>query len=413
MIFPPASPWLTSPSSRGLVRANGKGLVDDGGPFLTLACSFFWLLWGLKFDYPRTIRNLDWLKQRGVTAVRVLGSVDSANGWADRHIDPGWSDYADILDLMFRELRTRGMRVIFCCFGDVTNATPTSMHRRAHVTRCVDAGLRSPGEVLYYTVSNEGIGFIPKRDDPEIEQLAQLIRQRSPFLVNGVSDRETLTDTLHAAHTPRKITGDGGMWEHTEQPYDLHATSLVASDQEPIGPESSVEEDDDALRNAAHALCCWVVGGSIYVCHPGAGIRGGGQADLDRGRFANFYDQPTLDDMLAKMVRARDFLPRKIAEWRNVNHSDPSREGRYPFATGPLQPFDPRHWFLKTYANDNGQEFAGLFTGVHRDVPLQANRPTEVTVNDLQGHVQTATLSPGQQVVVRANGVFAFRGRFL
>src|SRR5687767_3799287 len=60
---------------RGVVRADGHAVADEGGPFNALGATLFWGAWGYKSDRPRLERNLAVLSKAGVDYIRVLGSV--------------------------------------------------------------------------------------------------------------------------------------------------------------------------------------------------------------------------------------------------------------------------------------------------------------------------------------------------
>jgi len=393
----------TAPDTRGVVYAYHKALCDDRGPVNLLGVSFFWLLWGLKYDYDRTIKNLDACV--GADVVRMLCCVGQPDdSWSDRIIDPNWSDFSDVLEHALELLQARGMRALVTIFGDATSAVPDEASRAAHVDRVCTVLNRYPAAVVNVGVSNEGIGF-PDDGYAEILRHTERVRATTPFLVSSVCGLEDAPATVYAARTERKIEGDGGVWEHTEQPYDLRNTELVASDEEPIGPQSSVAEDDDPLRNTTHAVCAWLCRAPLYVYHCGAGIRGGGAADVERGRYANFYDQPSFGPTLAMLCAARDYLPGDVAQWSRISHSDPKHEGEYPFATGPLQPFDPSEWFLKTYANRSTDgRFVCWFSKVEKDVPLVACSAMAFHVFDLRGGVAYVELAPGETYPLTVRG---------
>jgi len=398
-----------APDSRGVVYAAHKAVCDARGPFNALGVSFFWLLWGLKYDRDRTLRNLD--ACLGADVLRIFCCVGQpGDSWEDRMIDPNWPDFQPLLGDALNELQARGMRALVTIFADVTSAVPDEQARVAHVERVCEVLNQHPDQVYNIGVSNEGIGF-PDDGYAEIWRHVEAVRDLTPFLVSGVCSVEGPHDTVFAGRTERKVQGDGGMWEHTEQPYDLKDTALIASDEEPIGPQSSVAEDDDPLRNTTHAACAWIMRAPIYVYHCGAGIRGGGQADLDRGRYANFYDQPSFAPTMAQLVAARDFLPGDLAQWTRITHSNPKHEGEFPFATAPLQPHSPSNWFLKAYANRSTDgRFVAWFSKIEKDIPLLAYAPMEFLLSDLRGTVRAITLTPGEVHTLTVRGAALLSG---
>jgi hypothetical protein len=93
---------------------------------------------------------------------------------------------------------------------------------------------------------------------------------------------------------------------------------------EPIGIDSSVAAEADPVRLAAGAITSWITGEAAYILHHGAGIRAGGAADLARGRKANVWEQPTLDQALALITSARTILPPDLPAWDRHGHAWPS-----------------------------------------------------------------------------------------
>jgi hypothetical protein len=59
----------------------------------------------------------------------------------------------------------------------------------------------------------------------------------------------------------------------------------------------------------------YVSGVGAYVLHTGPGIRGGGRADLDRGRPADMWAIPDIDDILRGLDTVRRVLPAGVAAW--------------------------------------------------------------------------------------------------
>jgi hypothetical protein len=229
---------------------------------------------------------------------------------------------------------------------------------------------------------------------------------------------------VYPVHPRREITGNGGPWEYVDGVYDFRRSPRLVLIEEPIGPESSVHSDADPVRQAAYVAMAMITRASGFTWHPGAGIRLGGAWDTgaigdrkgqDDGklkRFANIQEQPTLEETWRRIRAVRDFLP-PMGDWTNVQHTDPSAQGRYPFDTRPLQPFQPSRWFLRSYANTQGSEFAGAFVKVERDVPLRALRPMQVRVLDLTTLEESErSLKAGETWTVTARGAFVFRGRW-
>ena len=99
----------------------------------------------------------------------------------------------------------------------------------------------------------------------------------------------------------RRQFGDDGPWRPIGAPWGYPAEydedcrgqlPALVFNNEPIGPESSVEQDDNPARIAAAYILTFLANHGAYVFHTGPGIRGGGAADVDGSlrRHANFDD---------------------------------------------------------------------------------------------------------------------------
>jgi hypothetical protein len=115
-----------------------------------------------------------------------------------------------------------------------------------------------------------------------------------------------------------------------------------------------------------------VCGAPVTVLHVGAGIFGGGKGGFSRGREANLWEVPNIETMLASKANASERLYADVADFGDVSHSDPSREGQFPWKTARFQPYNPGAWFLKIYAckHPDGR-LAANFMKVQQDVFLE------------------------------------------
>jgi hypothetical protein len=124
-------------------------------------------------------------------------------------------------------------------------------------------------------------------------------------------------------HFDRDVSSDEGPWRPVRLPWGLQFTGMtlprVWINNEPIGPQSSVAEDGDPVRIAMGAAVSWLSGLAAYTLHTGAGVRGGGEADQARGRAANLWDTPGLDETAAMLEAVRTLLPRTLPNWSRRN----------------------------------------------------------------------------------------------
>ncbi len=121
------------------------------------------------------------------------------------------------------------------------------------------------------------MGDWPEGDEAEFDahqrEVAEDWRQ---LYGGGVCDVVTI-------HPDRDISKADGPWRPVRQPWFLQFTPDIpelVEIGEPIGPQSSVAEDADPLRLTMAAAVGALCGAGAYCLHTGAGIRGGGAANL-------------------------------------------------------------------------------------------------------------------------------------
>lgn len=322
----------------GLVRASGRALVDEAGPYLGVGTSLFWAPWGYLHDRERLKRNLACAAGRlalqpgcpdrtaGVDFIRVLLLV-GPGGWRDRTVTNEDVYESDVLtglsDLAYNEY---GLRVGWTIFGSV-ESTPTASERERLVAFVADALASRADALQFYEVANEATlnGFAGESGRRELWSLARVLRQRTPNLVALTSPQgedarvyyRHSPATLVTNHVSRDVSGPDGLLGPIRAacaPAIIPALPWVSN--EPIGPQSSVESEDDPARLALAAAYTWLCGGAAYVLHTGAGIRGGGAADRERGRSANLWEIPRFAEILGAISAVRRTLPVDLPNFR-------------------------------------------------------------------------------------------------
>jgi hypothetical protein len=317
----------SEPVRKGPVRLLNRALADDQGVFNALGASLFWALWGEKHDPDRLDANLKHLAEHDVDYVRILGMVGGPS-WKDRRIDPRAADYWETVDRLFARLAKHGLRAQVTLFADAQ----VMMTDRVDRLRFVDAwAQRSSERILAFEVVNEGWqnGF---EDVAHLREVGRRLADQTSLPValssmphdppsswcdayaNSGADFVTI-------HYDRDTSRADGIWRPVRQPWGFPMAHFgacsggppAATNNEPIGPQSSVAEDADPLRLALSYATTFVAGNAAYVYHSGAGIRGGGTADLALGRKANIgeYDERILDALSAM----RRLLPPGLANW--------------------------------------------------------------------------------------------------
>ena len=290
----------------GPVRFEQRAFADDQGPWNPLGTSLFWALWGERHDAGRLDRNLAYLAAHGVDFVRLFGMVGE-DSWRDRAIDPRASDYWIVADRLIQRLARHGLRAQVTLFADAQVVMPDHSQRRDFALAWARFADARRAHVLAIEVANEGWqnGF---EDARPLRELGQVIAEATeiPVALSAMPDGDWCRAyagspaDFATVHYDRGVSGPGGVWRPVGRPwgyptdYDTTCRGQLpraATSNEPIGPQSSVAEDRDPVRLALSYVTTFIAGNAAYVYHAGAGIRGGGAADLARGRSANLFDQ--------------------------------------------------------------------------------------------------------------------------
>ncbi|MBI2433432.1 MAG: hypothetical protein HYV26_11230, partial [Candidatus Hydrogenedentes bacterium] len=385
------APTLASAGPRAdVVRLDGTGFVDDGGPFPALGASLFWAVWGFKQDRARLEENLETLAGHDVDFIRYFAQV-GPKYWEDRTVDPHWPDYDEMLAGAIDLAYAHGLRTELTIFGGTDN-TPDPASRRAFVERVCTIVRPRAEKVIFIEIANEyyhdsifGLG-----GEPEIRTLAALVQSALPNLVTLSAPRSDeegcalygptppapasplpsasslqTTVSLGSIHFSRDIHQAEGPWRPVRLPWDYPPPCFPRAgvNNEPIGPGASVASDEDPTRLIAAAISTFLAGLPAYVYHSHAGIWGGGQRSHGE---VNLLDHPTAAATLAGYARMKQLLPPDVATWEK------SAAGRLPFfhphaATTPPQPSLPG-----IYATCHAGRCIALLIGVKDDLTFTA-----------------------------------------
>ena len=318
----------------GPVRIEGRAVADATGQFNALGATLFWGAWGYKFERARLERNLATLKAAGIDYVRVLGSVGGAS-WTDRQTNPGWDDYDAIISGMTNLVYDRyGMRVQWTLFGGAP-FTPPGPARAAVVERFARMARGREHKIFAFEIANEASnnGFGDAEGIAELRRLGKRLNELTSVLValsapSSQGACETYAESgvdVMTMHYARGF-GEEGPGRPLRQPWNYSRASdaecpgalpPVVFNNEPIGPESSVQQDDSPSRIAAAYVMTFLAGNASYVLHTGPGIRGGGAADrsLTPPRHANFDELQAFQTIAAALAAAKSYLPAGLANW--------------------------------------------------------------------------------------------------
>ena len=369
------------------MRAEGRAVADARGPFNALGATLFWGAWGYKFDRARLERNLQVLSAAGVDYVRVLGSVGGTS-WKDRLTDPRWPDYdaiiAGMTDLAYDQY---GLRVQWTLFGGAP-FTPSGPAREALVDRFASLARGREHKIFAFEIANEAWhnGFRGTEGLAELRRLGKRLNDKTTVLVALSSPAKGAACATYAQsgadvmtlHYERGFGAEGPLgplvrpWSFPAA-YDRKCRGQlppVVFSNEPIGPESSVRQDDSSSRIAAGYVMTFLAGNAAYVLHAGPGIRGGGAADISSKlrRHANFDELPSFKPIAAALGAAKEYLPPGLANWTRHEPNAP---------TAPIRGFD------RLYTATSGSQFIVLAVGLTKPVTVRAHVNAAIDIRDL------------------------------
>lgn len=367
----------------GPVRLQGRAFADDGGTWNPLGASLFWALWGERHDPDRLDANLAHLAAHGFDFIRILGMV-GASSWEDRTIDPKASDYWSIVGQLFDRLKRHGLRAEVTVFADAQVMMPDTGQRRSFARTWGQFVEAHRDLVMFAEVANEHFqnGF---SDVKELREIAILIalETSSPVALSSTDGHfeaayKGSAATLATIHYDRDVSKADGAWRPVRQPWgwpDEYGDGLPRAvvNNEPIGPDSSVAADADPMRIAMAYAATFVAGNGAYVFHCGAGIRGGGAADLAKGRQANLFDYDQA--IYAGLSTMRKLLPSGLASWQRHN----SQWDSNPIAGFNKGVDDGR--LMRFYAATSGPQFVGVVLDIKRPITVTARAAMDFTVH--------------------------------
>ena len=400
----PRADGATARQPAGAVHAEGRAVADAAGPFKALGATLFWGTWAYKSDRARLERNLKVLSAAGVDYVRVLGSVGGTS-WEDRETDPRWSDYdaiiAGMTDLAYDRY---GLRVQWTLFGGAP-FTPSGASRELLVDRFATMARGREHKIFAFEIANEAWqnGFRGPEGLAELRRLGTRLNEKTTVLVALSSPSKGTACATYAQsgadamtlHYERGFGADGPIgpmlrpWTFPAG-YDRRCRGqlpLVVLNNEPIGPESSVRQDDSPSRIAAGFVITFLAGNAAYVLHAGPGIRGGGAADVSSKlrRHAHFDELPSFKPIAAALGAAKAYLPPGLANWTRHERNS---------ATAPVQGFD------RLYTATSGNRFITVAAGLTKPVTVRAHVTATIEIRELATGtiIKTLQVSSGDAI---------------
>ncbi len=413
---------------RGRVRLNDHSLEDDDGTFNALGATVMWAAWAYRNDQDKLRRNLAFLASHGFHYVRVLGvvgSTDEEDYWDGREIDWRWSDYEEVIagltDLAYDEY---GLRVEWTLIGDGQLNIPEESDRYGLVDTFVAMSQGREEKIIHFEIANEAWqnGFEGSSGNRQLRELTAYLRARTEILVAASAppghECEDIQEVyegdiadLATIHFDRDTSKTEGSWRPVRQPWELEYCEdvPVGSNNEPIGPGSSVDTEEEPIRLVAGAITTYVSNLPLYVFHSTAGVRGD----------TELYDMSGVD----AFARMAEFVPGDLASWdrRNAYWSDSpfvvyarDASGRQHADTMWVDLDDPVGGVVRAYAGVSGDRFFVHPIGIMGEVLIEARRAMSFEVIEpLSAAVlDTVTLAEGEQYTLSGAEALVLTGRF-
>lgn len=388
-LLKPSGPLFGGRVGRGIVRSSGRVFVDDVGPFAPFGTSLFWGLWGHEHDPGRTEQNLAKARNIGCDYTRDFGEVGGGS-WSDREIRPANANYRDLLaswlDLKFGKYSLRTALTIF--------AGGTGVNPDLATDKIIDAVRGREQSILYFEIANEAFQNFPDRD--LMRRLVRKLREAFPSMLVASSSPDLGNNpiapgtfdldvaNLFIAHTERQDGDDS--WRQVRQPVDFYDLPTVGDGNEPPGLQSSVAMLSDPLRLAMLRAVGITSGMAAFVLHTGAGVRGGGAADLATGkpylpRKANLFEYSELDAIGRAIRNVTDLVPVESSNWRKTKgHWTDS-----PLTSDVVWSDNPAaldHGCVRVYGSYSDRAFVEHVIGVRRFVKIIARGDWHVRAFD-------------------------------
>jgi hypothetical protein len=420
-VAPPVTSSADVEPPPGRVRLVGRAVADDGGPFPALGASLMWAAWAYRHDRDRLDANLRFLAEHRFDYIRALGIVGRQPYWAGREIDWRWPDYADVIagltDLAYDRY---GLRVQWTIFADADQMIPDRDDRVRLVDQFVEMSRGREHKIMMFELANEAWqnGFEGAGGLALLRELGRHLRGRTDIPValsaSAGQDCESHLE-LYAGevadviteHFDRDVSGPDGHWRPIRKSWDLAGCPglpPVASNNEPIGPESSVEQDDDPMRLVTAAIASYMGGLAMYVFHTDAGVWG----------RRHLREMANAEQTVRGYAAMKAYLPGDLANWTRYHHDSPGHPfmtyaGGQPNARWPEGHDDGA---VQVLAASSGDRFLVLPLGIRNFLQLRATRAMSVEViHPLTGEVvERRDLEAGEWLRLEGLPAFLLRG---
>jgi len=392
------------PARRGLVTSSHHALGDADGLRFYLGGTAFWYLGGYTTDRERVVQHAVWWQAHGADYLRLLLH---ASGSGANAFDPNFRTNFDGLTAL---LYAHGLRSQATIFGQFNG---TAAQRQAVVNTVRDVVKAHPERFMSIEIANEA--YANSFPNTEARSYAKQLLAELPHQISVSAPEQDGCDdevhqgqrTVYAGLTPlsrvlvtlhysRRTSGDGGLWDPATQPWrGGHQFCLGGderiSDNEGIGPTSSVNQDNDPRRLATTVAVDIIGGGANHVVHVGSGVTG--KVDPARNRPANVWEEVNIEAILKAITATRALFPPDAPNWNRGG----SKDGPFDAALGTSGTLD------RLYCSWSGNTARCAAVNVRKPSVLKARRAlTYVAYDVLDGRVLSqGALQQGQSFTLQ------------
>jgi hypothetical protein len=332
----------------GLAVASPRALLplsaSNGPPRLdraVLGASLFRAAWAYRHDRAWLEDQLALLAEHDFDAIRVLGQVGdpaAPDFWDGREIDWRWPDYESVIagltDLAYDRY---GLRVQWTIFAGAPLADSSA--RDQVVDRFLQMSRGRERKILAFEIANEYFNnAFPGPDGlAELTRLARQMKEATTIPIAASSHSPDLC-ALYASAAVDLATFHFDR-SRRDPPSAMISESgcttlpPILSNNEPIGPGSSVESESDPYRIVAAAVGTYLAGMPIYIFHTGPGVRDDPYHPLGL-RPSRLQDLPGINRIIGGLYAMKGYLPADVHLWTRQRADDPL----HPFSIeGPVR----------------------------------------------------------------------------
>jgi hypothetical protein len=342
---------------------------------IVLGASLFRAAWAYKNDRAWLDDQLALLSSHGFTAIRALGAVgkpDEPDFWDGREVDWRWPDYdAVITGLTDHAFDRYGIQVQWTVFGGAP--FPDSGDRERLLDRFLAMSRGREGKILAFEIANEYPfnGFEGDAGREELKRLARKMSAATDVPVAASAHDPELCGLYEAAAVDMAMfhfnrTRPDPPWKLLSES-GCKTLAPILSNNEPIGPGSSIRSESDPSRLVTGAANSFLSGMQIYIFHSGPGVRDDPNHP-ERLRPSKLQDLPASELIFRGFEALTNYLPADVHTWTRHPREDPA----HPFAIeGSVE---------SALAASRGANFVVVLSGARGPLALTARRAASVEV---------------------------------